>query len=822
MDAGPDANSLPPGSGGSPPDPTSARFSPSGPITLGLPGAQPSGDPTPPVYDQTTLVLTPDQESRFASYVHARIDECRQEMGLNMYSSRGTAVMASGMSLHSSRWSTGIDSVEDSWAFRRELNQRHYDGDYSDRKREVGSVFQASNHSFNLPKHWTRTLASKLDEVQLLTEPFWAAMPQRTTSEDRSKAVEAYLQDQLSQSNVRGTLQEARQAGLIRNEAPVKVSWVRRASTFKGPARVLVNSEVAPAAGADGYPVTLPDGSPMLNPVPLAMSDGSAIDPGAPVRLPNGDYIFEHDDVIPAVPKPGQVLPPGAMCLLKEPSFIMPPQGQAVYQDFPALEQVEVDYEGLQADTLYFKDFLWPVRAASLDNADIMVHVYDASLGELRRTFGGFDTFEVYASSFGTAEVSRGKQEQGEIERGSIRELVGVHECYVLGDPDETGEDKWIFCPYDYQRKKFIFRDYLKNHTKKPPFVLIPGVEKVQNRAYGAGVYEMSRDKSHYVDLMFNRVNFSASRSGVADFLCEDALVATQDGALAFTVGDGNIWKIKMNSGYGPDKPPLFRVKLEDVPEAALELMEKMIQAGQLEFGIVTAGDTAASNLPSQNTATGIIDIQQTGNALQNKIGDVHARAFTDVLELCMDIALENMPDNVAFMMPDGQTLAMLNREEIRAMPRDVRLLLTRARSADSLQKNAQATQLVLQYLGLPKWQQKLVRPFFINQLSSLDVQDADERLPDPTPEQIQAEAQQLAQGAAAPQKPAAASVVAKLTDFAPSEQQQLKANDYKITPASPQELAQMAATAAQNRETPAPAHSLGAGLHSLPPPAAA
>ena len=182
---------------------------------------------------------------------------------------------------------------------------------------------------------------------------------------------------------------------------------------------------------------------------------------------------------------------------------------------------------------------------------------------------------------------------------------------------------------------------------------------------------------------------------------------------------------------------------------------------------------------------------------------------------MAVDIILENMPPQVAFFLNDGQSLATLNREEIRSLRKDIRLLLTKARSAESLQRNAQATQLVLQYLALPKWQQKVVRAFFINQLRALDVQDADEHLPDPTPEEIAQEAEAAAQGQP---KPPSASVSVVPIQLAPSERAQVLQNDMGITPASPQELQNMQAQAAQAQETPAPRNH----LHLQPPPTVA
>ena len=389
----------------------------------------------------------------------------------------------------------------------------------------AGSVFQASKYTLNTPKRWVRLLAARLNEVQLLTDPFFAVMPQPTMTgattaaqppspanmaqalanpamppaavpappsnpkATLAKDTESYTHGEIRRSNLRETMMEARRAALIRNEAVVKQTWVKWASTFWGPAKqVLVAPQAAFVTGS------LPDGSPMLS-VGWPLPDGSLIAPGEPVRLPSGDYVFKGDEVIPS-----PVLP-GADALLKAPEFIMPPPEQCQFLDFDDLEQVEIE-EGLDASTVYFKDFLYPIRCRSFKEADIMVHIYDGTLNELSASFANFQTFEDYAQSFGTSEVNRARPEQGEQEFASARELIGVHECYLLFDADQDGKDEWIFCPYDFKNDRLIFYDYLKNHMPRPSFVMVPGVEKVESRAYGTGIYEMARDKNLYVDLI--------------------------------------------------------------------------------------------------------------------------------------------------------------------------------------------------------------------------------------------------------------------------------------------------------------------------------
>ena len=458
------------------PSPAIPGVSTGGPLALPPPAppVAPSSAQAP-VYQQTSLVLTPDQLTAFKKYLRERIIEERKNMGLE-WSANRTRGTTSGVGVpHSSRWSSGVTAVTDSWAYKREVNQQEYDGNFNARTETsgAGNIFLTSNRSIDPGKRWVRVLSSRLNEVQLATEPWWAAMPQQAMAgappappalpapgmplalpavgatpqtalagpatpgappppppkppasanpatslpapppppaQDNSataKAVEAYCQGFIGKSNLREVLQEARRAALIRNDATVKLSWVKRATSFVGPARVMVNGPQVTAINIDG--------SPLLNVLPLTLSDGSVIAPGAPIRLPSGDYVFEHDVTMDALPIPGQPTPPppGAQCLLKDPTFLMPPPGLAVYQNFANLPQIEVDYEGLDAATVFFKDYIFPISCRSLKEADLHCHVYDATLNELRKTFGGFDSFEQYADRFRTSEASAGAHRPG-------------------------------------------------------------------------------------------------------------------------------------------------------------------------------------------------------------------------------------------------------------------------------------------------------------------------------------------------------------------------------------------------------------------------
>ena len=116
----------------------------------------------------------------------------------------------------------------------------------------------------------------------------------------------------------------------------------------------------------------------------------------------------------------------------------------------------------------------------------------------------------------------------------------------------------------------------------------------------------MAKDKRLFIDLMFNRINFMASKAGSATFVCKDGIVQCKEGGLEFILGTDTVWEVPADSSWGPDKSPVWRANLAEVPEIAMKMMEEMSQAGELEFGVISAADGSANDLNSSGTATGV------------------------------------------------------------------------------------------------------------------------------------------------------------------------------------------------------------------------
>ena len=702
------------------PSPHSITSAQSGRDSLAQPDrslpANRADDDGPP---RTYLKLSDERRAWLVQRACDRIDECRAKMGLVF----GQGVAKPG-----------------SWAWDRQIAQMQYDGVFDWRKGS-GGVFLENNWSMNVPKRFIRLMVAKVASDLLGTEPYFACMPEKAEDAELAKQVEKLVQDAVADSNMSEVLREAVRVAMTCGERAVKLTHVYDATEFRGPAVVAVDRE------------------------------------GKPVTTPGGDYIFPKDDFVHEPGRNGQVR------LRKEPAFALEAgselldarTGKLRYAQVDDLPQKLVHKDGLEAGGISCEDFIFPIDVPSLDKADIIVHVYDDTLETLQQVWGDKTHNERFQFS-ATGALSQASQPVTQQARNHNRELVNVHEVYIRCDADEDGKDEWIFLVLDFRSRESIYEEYLGNlGMKPPPFKLIRGVESVPGRAYGNGVYKMFEHKSLFIDVQFNRVALKSSKEGSITFVHKDGTEECKSG-IELVIGDRKSYVIPANSVYGKDRPPVFRINLNEVDEYAMNLLQTMIQTGMLEFGIVSAADGAETDLNASGTATGVRNIERTGNLLHRMTEELMAKDIEGALRIATDIVLENMDPEAGVFSKRNKELVKLNRDEIRLLPRDVRLLLTKIRSEEGMAASAQVVQLLDAYYGRPMWMRKKVRPEYIAQLKMLDVQDADERLDEPTDEEIAQEqaspGSSTAQGAHG-QGPSE-SITARLTDFQPGERSQV------------------------------------------------
>lgn len=670
---------------------------------------------------KTNLRLTVERLDQLTARIIDRIAEVSSEMGLG----------DKGM----------VDA--NSWMWERQKHLWEYGNQWEWRK-ALGGIFPDSNYSVNIAKRWARLMSAKTSDDLVGTDPFFAAMPTQHGSPDLAKQVEWYTQEEIGQSNLRDTIKEAEQTAISANEAVVKVTYVLNATAMRGPATVMAEN-------------------------------------GLPVVTPRGNYIYQKDDIIPDPNvQPDAAGNPQAFVLKKEPNFSMPAPGTAQFAKFDDLDQTLLGYQGLEARVLDFRDFLCPLACNSIHEADINVHLFDEEYSRLKAAYGNFEASEDYFDSTVLSGEKQPKEEKGEQETGSkVLHKVKCADVYIRCDADGDGREEEIWAIFDRVNQKIIWMDYLGNHMKKRPFEVIPGVEKVPNRWYGVGVFEMMEHKQLYIDTQFNRVNYKSSKSSGARFRNKNAVEEWKAGD-EVEIGGDNIYNI-IDPRFDSKNPPLFQVNLSEIDPFAMELIKLMLQAGSTEMGIVGPNDGDIAGLDTTKLATGIKSLERTGNVLMKFTEQAHGKAIESILDQAVDIIIEHMDDDEVIFREDTQELVALNREEVRRLGKDVRLLLTRSRSTETLETCTAVTKICREYYeSLNTFERYKLRDVYIRQLKALEEPDAEKKLEEVTPQQLQA---WVAQQNQPPVEPPKTSIATKYTDLERPEQIQVLQRE-GITPA--------------------------------------
>lgn len=695
-----------------------------------------------PVLEQTSLKLSPEQKVKLLQRALNRIDELMQEQGID----HGGGCQTAG------------------WAWKRQKNQMQYDNDFAYRLGDGKNltIFDYSNFSPNISKRYARLMSAKTNDDLVGTDPFFSSMPTEHGDPPLARESEGYVQDQISQSNAKQRIASAQKTALIRNEAVVKLSYVTNETYFVGGSVVAVGP--FEYIGPDGKKVQVATGDPVMT--------------------PKGDYIYEEDDTFPDPSVQGLVR------LEKEPGVSF--QYAPTYGYIPDLRQkLNAGAEGLDLRVLDYRDFLCPLTAATIHEADINVHLFDEHWARLNAQYRGFAVSSDYLQQGYMSGEKQAKTEQGEEEgTGSkVLKIVNCADVYMRcnpteGDPDDLGLECEIWMLLDVKNKKLIWADYLGNHMKKRPFEVIPGIELVENRWYGVGVFEMLDHKQLFIDAQFNRVNFKSSKSSSVRFRVKGAVEQWKNGQ-KLVVGDDQIYDIT-NPQFSAQNPPLFAVNLTEIDEWAMKLIELMMQAGSTEVGIVGPDDGAMAGLDTTKLATGIKSLERTGNLLLKYTEASQAVAIAAILDQAVDIILERMDENEIRYNADLQSLVHLNRDEIRKMKKKVKLLLTRSRSTETIELATKTVQIIREYYeALTPFERYKTRREYIRQLKALDVPEAAELLDETSKEEAY---QWLAQSKLPPVTPPKESIATKYDNLERSEQEQVLKSQ-GIKPASQAEV---------------------------------
>lgn len=704
----------------------------------------PNGPQTP---FPSSLILNREREDIMMEFALNYIDKLEGEMGRVIYASSETPV-----------------PDHRTWMGKREIYTMRYYNHVQDRAAREGGIYRISNITASLSQRTTMQMVARANNFFFGTEPWYSANFVGTEDRKKAEKVDRHSKHKFLQTGLRNVHEEANEFALVRGEAVVKSTYRTKDRIFKRKGKVLHDGETgAIVLDSKGNPIfenaaVWVDEVVPVDPATLPPPPTPAAPPAAPAPAPSNVVPMSpaaEGGAPPPAPAPvdpammaPQVAPTGRMVLRRDTKVYLPLV--PFYKD-GLWEMKQRLFEGPEAKVVYFKDFLFPLSAPNINDAELICHLYDMPVMSLVQTFkrqdlaaqGAADTFASLKKAVdairdlaggsveptAAANQPRGDHKEEGNQASPDNPNAEIAEVYMTFDADGDGMPEEIMLVIDRRNRFPLFYDYLDNVTPKGkrPFSMIRG-KAVDGRAYGMGAMEYFAPEQEFIDLLVNRKNFRMSQAGRVTFWNPAATIEGQSQP-HLKLHDGATYRLR--EGYKAEDA-LFYVVLPDDTADLMEWLNFFMQLMQLKSGMMNAGDQEASGLPASDLATGIRNIEKSGQEMFSQwivaLEPGHKDLLLQQIELLYSYI--SQPELYRFFNTQNNTEESdtISPEEVAEMDYDVNILLTRVKSEQMLMMSAEARALIIEfYLTVPPLIQAITAPFYRESLKALGVVNSDE-----------------------------------------------------------------------------------------------
>lgn len=689
------------------------------------PGA-PRLDPNAPLVPfQTDLKLTREQEKRMIEHAFKRMAQLQAETGRDNTLSP-TWWLNSSPAMNTALASQGLQPYE-TFMGKRARYDATFANDVSWRPYTFGpnNIFFSSNIPVPVVRRVCRQMVARAKDAFFSTDTWFSIDPAPVPDwagdgdEERADRIERFVRFKLgdTQSDSKTSSGRAIQRALILGECVVKTSYVVRDQIFNVESTVLHSVE------------------------------------GEPVRAADGNFITQDDRWEDA--QDGQ----GTQVLARDKQTVMPMA--PIWQKIP-LNRRQVLFEGTKSEPIYYKDFLCPLTAEGVQEADCVIHLQDhpvmwfvdlavkrgmiddttdERLGAAQKMLALIKQLNTNSPLPKAAEEMQTRPNENFISGPSVETGGPVSEFaefYLWFDADGDGIAENIMLICDKQTQAPIFYDHVANVTTDGLRPLqVVRVNPVEGRWYGVGIMELFESYQAIIDLLVNRWNFSQSRSGRVDFWRPtDTQEGDRDPNLKMNYGQ----TYTVKPGIDPEQV-LHSVYLNDIKFSELQTMiQFFIQLLLNESGVANANDANAAGMASTELATGINEVRASGDVLFMPTLQDLRPALQAILDREVDVTLSNMNPKEVFTYLDGNTMGIdtLTPDDVRGLKFKTRIELNTQAPAQQMQMSQAATALVEKFYMLQPAVQAKVVDLYRQQLRILapraDVNNVLDPMPDVAP----------------------------------------------------------------------------------------
>ena len=637
------------------------------------------------------LELNREQEDKMVAHFLNRVRDLENQLG------RDRAVM------NDSAYHT-VAAQSDFHTFfgRRRLFELVYHKRMEWRRAALGEIFYDHNLHLPIVRRIVQQQISRAQNYFFATEPWFSAAPQGTADETIATKINAYAQWKFRQAKVAETFNRAIEKAMIRGEAIVKTTTVRDSRWYEDWLEV-------------------------------------AIDPatGEPFQANDGGYLEKTDTFTAQIdPATGQAaLDPmtgePAMVLARDGSTPMP-QGELVYQ-LRKVPREAVQYAGPEARLVYYLDFLCPEEAPSIQEADVVAHLYHlpavtiaqayldraaADPGQKEDAPKILDLLRQAEANINGDDLASSEMalrpEDGEFRDYRVGDetarsgLMSVVEGYLRYDVNGDGRQEDVFLLIDRKTEKPIYYDYTDRVTDKGqrPFHCVR-VNPVDERWYGSSQVDLFYDLQQFIDLTMNRWNRAQGDSARVDFWKPEC-VYEGDGNPTLELNTGKKYRLKpgFTAEDALQSKYLYEIKGQDLEKQ----MQFFIQIAQTMSGVQNANDANMAGLDTVKLATGIKNLEMSGQELfaplLGHLKDGLESASASLLRL---LAMSMPQSGEVYQFFDGQALPAMDTirpQDIAQVDFMVEMEMSRYKNEQILAQGLHAVNLVERfYAQLPQMQ---------------------------------------------------------------------------------------------------------------------
>lgn len=660
----------------------------------------------------SALELTEDQEKALVDHALGRIDALEKELGRkntehhNWYGHGENAT---------------IKDAAGSFMGKRQLYEMTYHNQLDWRSYLIGGIFSESNLTVPMSRRIAQQQIARSANYFLGTDPWFGAYSVGASDDEQASILDKYLKYKARKSELKNTVISGIEGAIIRGESVVKTIYRQDWTSFKSRMSVAISPEdQQPYVAADGEYIT-------------------QTDTWATVEGEQGTmWILERDK---ETQLPEEVNDPNELIFEEQ-----------------LVQRQKVRYAGAESKTVYYKDFLAPINAASLDEADCVVHLYDKPAIEIASLYvsaledGEATTRETAAKIYESLQelvaganspsssADKPRPEVGESigdsggDDGGLEEdkatepIIEIAEVFLHFDADGDGVQEDIVLMIDRKNRRPLFYDYVANRTPngRRPFNVIRA-NRVDGRWHGIGTMEVFQPLQEVVDLLVNRWSLAQSRSGNVIFWRKDQVVEGEDNP-HLELNGGETYTPKGNAD--PTKiltvVPLYDIKGREIYRE----IEFFMQVATNMSGVANTNDAAMLGMDTAKLATGVRNIEQSGQELFSIYLSVMQEGMEDILESFVTYSMAYMDKKEVFTYTENDQAHSIefNPNDIeRSIEMDVRMEMTKYKSEQELVQATQATAKVIEFYSLPPALQQRLTPLYRQMLKSFQISHVDD-----------------------------------------------------------------------------------------------